>query len=488
MNTPKVKAIKTAPTKGAQHSNAVAEVGIEEKRVRKIVKSALRGTENRAKFSAAINQFLSGLTLPRDYLMPRLPNGSDPTALANPWSRYDAAFAGSPVAGPLNTNECVGFVFRDALRYFVSTVGLAAQSVYTGVFGVNVAGPVEAFPTFWGTGGGLPCVSPDKPHGDYIYPGRVGPADQHRGWLMNNGDSLQVILNTGLYPVGQTVYCMIKQVSNGIWQDYVLTSFAGGTGIVTNTTVIPTTGYYAITFAYTANVIIQNSGTLNLYVGGAGATVFGQKALPNFSTNFSFVDAIRISSVSLMYTNTASPLNRQGQIVGIQVPKGSSWTQWTSFGTLVADKKSKILDALNGMYGFLKPTSADDFNLQVYELPDFQLNTAAGSEMVFDLYPKSDFLALVAQVNIAAGQTGYWTLGAAVEFTTQNQWIELHCADLSHEEMQMALDFLVNVPQWHTNALHWDDIWESIKGAARDTWSAVKEIAPIALAAAPLLL
>lgn len=481
-----VKATTTEKQLGGQNA-------VEEKRVRKLVKAALRSeTMNNpctlGKWNAHVNQFLSGLTLPRDYTVPRLPNGADPTAIANPWARYDANFPAAAAGLPQRFNESPAFVFRDALRFFVSIVSLVSQAVYTGTFSITTVGASESFPNFTSEGGCLSASTTDRPHGDRIYPGRIGPADNFRGWLCNNGDSFQIVINTALYPALQVLYAHVKVLNNGQWQDVSLFQYGGSTGIVAQAFTTPKTGYYAVAFSYSGNALIANAGTLNIYVGGAGQSVFGQKTLPSFSTNYSFIDSLRIVGASLMYTNTASPLNRQGQILGLQVPKGSSWIQWTDFGGLAADKKTVIMDVLNGMYGFLKPTSADDLNMQVYELPDDNAAQNVGNDMVFDLYPKSDFLVVVPQVTIAGGQSGYWTVGAAVEFTTMNQWIELHTSALTHEQLESALDFLSQVPQWHTNSLHWDDIWGAIKDAARDTWSMVKEIAPIAVAAAPLLL
>jgi hypothetical protein len=188
-----------------------------------------------------------------------------------------------------------------------------------------------------------------------------------------------------------------------------------------------------------------------------------------------------------LYTNTASPLNRQGQIAGLQVPKGTAWLQYSDFTQLAEDKKSVTRDIVEGAYGFLKPTSTDDFRMRIYEIPGDTTSTS-DEQVVFELYPDSDYLALIANVNIPAGQTGYVTIAASVEYTTLNQWISIKLGRMSEMEIREALEVFSRIPQWHTNDLHWDDIWSWIKDTAKDVWSGIKEIAPLVAAAAPLLL
>jgi hypothetical protein len=486
----KINKVERAPKGGPAASVLLGarpyDLASEEKRVRKLVKQAIKATGT--SYRGEINQLLAGLTLPRDYQVPRLPNGSDPTGAAHPWAKYDVAYPSNIAVDPQAFNESPSFLFRDALRNFVHIVYMGAQAAYTGAMTFTTTGNMDNFPTYPTQGGGLLTVSTDTPHGKVLYPGRVGPADQHRGWLANTNDAIQLAIDTTPYAAGQTLYAHIKQLQNGTWKNIGQLPFAGSTGTVTQTYYVGKTGYYAITFTYSNNTMIANTANLVLYVGTTGQTVWGQKSLPNFDVNYNFIDALRVVGVSLMYTNTASPLNQQGQIVGLQVPKGSSWLQWASFGTNSVDQKSRILKAANGMYGFLKPTSRDDLDMIVYELPDQANVQNAGNECVFNLYPSSDFLCVIPQVNIVAGQTGYWTIGTSVEYTTMNQWIELHTSAITNAELDSVFDVLGPIEQWHTNGLHWDEIWGEIKSVARDVFNGIKEIAPIALAAAPLLL
>jgi len=312
--------------------------------------------------------------------------------------------------------------------------------------------------------------------------------------IMTGGDVLQITLNPGVYAPGSTVTLAIKRLNAGIWIPVTQFAHAQISGVQTFTYTADVTGYYAFAFGYSqpGSVAALSVGDLTLVVGGAGAypcTVWGQKSLPGYVDNFAFVEALRITAVSLMYTNTASNLNNQGQIVGLQAPKGSAWLQFTDFQTVAADKKSVTRDIKEGNYGFLKPTSTLDIAAMViYELPSDGIQATQYEDNVFTIYPESDYLVTIASCNVLAGQVGYLTIAAALEYTTLNQWIEVRRGKLTDQELKEALFVLSGLQQWHTNELHWDDIWEGIKDVGRSIWSGIKDVAPVLAAAAPMLL
>jgi len=475
---------------------------------RKIVRAELKQLSNAA--SAETAQLLSSLTMPKDYLVPRLGAnfGADSTALANPWTRIDVEFPESSASVTLptemNPNYHQTFVYRDVLRFSlrpaVITTSVAAPLgfVYQGNMIYQPIVGCETFPKY--PAEGLLPIQGEAIHGVSLYPGHLDDSDQHRGWLLTQGNQLALTLNSASYPLGSLVLTTVKFLEAGTWVPVAQFSQAPATGIGVFTYLAKYTGYYAISTHLTnigSGILAGIPGIIAINGVPAGfppATVFSswsQNALPYLNDVSSFVKSIRITGVSTMYTNTASPLNRQGQITGLQVPKGTNFIRFTDFDVVSTDKKSITLDIVEGMYGFLKPTSSEDMRMRVFTFPGPAQTESIGgfnSELVFRIYPDTDYLCVIANVNIDAGQVGYITNAVSVEYTTLNQWISVKYGTVSEEEFQCALQCLTQVPQWHTNGLHWDDIWGWIKSTAKDVWSGIKEIAPLAAAAAPLLL
>ena len=502
-NNKNLKAAPTAVTNGNPNSsgkkkkkkNVRASISLtaDDAKTRAIVKQELRGLRVMHK---DIPQLSAALAMPKDYLVPRFGGsvGSDPTAVANPWARIDVNFPDATVLKPdeFNGDWCPTYVFRDALRFCITPFSLDPSglnpSIYTGNFTIRPAQGVEIYPRLYRVG----WLSGPLVHGDTLYPGRLGPSDQHRGLLLSQGNVLKVNMSTAALNHGSYYILVVKRLSAGQWVPFEEYQDLPGTP-GSHTIVITKTGYYAFTYTYYQGgalfTLPSQPGNFQIEMGVPGSmyTTWSQLALPHFSSAFSFVDAVRLTGVSLMYTNTASPLNHQGQIVGLQVPKGTSWLQYTSFSDVSEDKKSVTRDIVEGCYGFLKPTSEDDFKMCIYEVPG---DTTIGTDedIVFSLYPDSDYLAVIASVNVTAGQTGYLTVAASLEYTTLNQWISVKQGQLSDVELKESLEVFSRIPQWHTNALHWDDIWDWVKSTAKDVWNGIKEIAPLAAAAAPLLL
>lgn len=491
---------KKAKKKKLKKNVAAVDMRTEADKVtRKLIRQELglrEGMSLRSGFAKHIPQLAAALSMPKDYLVPRFGGslGSDPTAIANPWARFDISYPAATTTLPDEMNPSLFplFTFRDALRFSIFPYPLEGQSLYRTDMTYYPTMGLETFPKFqsviWSSG--------EKVHGPNLYPGRLGPSDQHRGILLTQFNRLIITIDTALYPIGSSILLVVKRLASAQWVPVAEYSILAGAGVVNSTYTCTRTGYYAFSFVLqnsTIPFLNANSGYFVLDMGAIGFTntTWAQRSLPHFQDAYPFVEAVSITGVSTMYTNTASPLNRQGQICGLQVPKGTYWLQFTDFDTVAEDKKSVTRDIVEGQYGFLKPTSAEDFKMRIFEFPGDQVNQTTdvrGEQLIFNIYPDSDYLLTFGNVNVDAGRVGYVTLAASVEYTTLNQWISVKRGSISESELNEALEVLSGLPQWHTNDLHWDDIWSWIKDTAKDVWNGIKEIAPIAAAAAPLFL
>lgn len=458
----------------------------EQKKTRQIVRSELKLLDKHL-YQPHINQFLAALALPKDYVVPRLGGamGSDPTALANPWSRFDVTWPAAPLPPEMDGQCYTAFAFRDPCRFLVHPYK-GTTSYYKATFSWIITQGVEVYPEY------RDCVDDAGTgmHGPILYPGRVAPGDQHRGWILSSGDHMIVALSAVAFPSGSYALVTIKRAVAGQWCPVKQFQCPAGAGARDYDYTAEFTGYYAVTFqlvtATFAGTTINTSGVVNLIYAN-GQTSWAHKALPFFSESRELADALRITGVGLCYTNQSAPINRQGQVTCLQCPKGTTWQDFLDYSSIGSDKKSVTRDVTNGSYGFLKPTSIDDLKMRVPCLPadptgeDYQ-------QYCFDIYPDSDYLCTHVVIKDVNGRSGYVTAAASIEYTTLNQWIEVRGGKITEQEMFQVLELLSRMPQWHENGLHWDDIWSWIKETAKDVWNGIKEIAPIAAAAAPLLL
>jgi len=437
-------------------------------------------------------RLLQSLTLPGEYPWPRVSSayGSDPTATGKLFRKPGLRYPALTGAGDLPANSMVGFAFRDALRAALYAFGLNAGDtcIYVAQFQTRaVAGQGTYYPLYDQPAALDQVASTVSPHGDFLYLGRLGPSDPARGFLCSDGDKMTVLWagGTGL-PPGATVDVVISKFVSTTWVDvfefnldpFVGTSFDYG---------IQSTGYYSVSFntrttatsapssVYTGTVAITSNG-------GVMSMMWAQNSLPNIEDVLTQVKSYSVTALSIMMTNTASPLNRQGQIVGLQLPRGTNPFNFIDFDTVSGDAKAFQLDAVNGMYGFAKPTSPSDMDKRVFQFAAaFDI---IDQEFVFSLIPESDYLVISAQVTDPNGRQGYWTFDHNVEYVSLSQWADLRLPEAKAMDFESALVLMTQIPQWHENALHLSDIWEGIKDVARGVWGGVKEIAGVA---APLL-
>jgi len=443
-------------------------------------------------------RILSSMTLPKESEPVRVGSafGSDPTATAKLFRRLNVINGSQTFPSDIPNADTVGFAFRDALRSMIYSFGLNSADgfEYSADFAldINTAPGIEFYPRYEGPLSLNLSSSTVSPHGENLYFGRNGKTDQHRGIFATGGPSTTLSVIIPPIPLLTTGIVQINlwRFLGDVWASaatYELPANVGGTANMN----LAVTGYYSITFScgsVGATISTEITGHVNLTQYGASSPMtWAQLPLPNVEDVLPVVRAYRITSVSLMLTNTASPLNRQGQIVGIQLPKESDFLNFLDFDEVASDLKSQSFSVVNGMYGFLKPTSPDDFDMRVFQyIPSYTFNNFA--DYVFDLIPESDYLLIHSQVVDPNGRQGYWTPAYNVEYESISQWSDLKTSDATQLDLSKALTLLPDVPQWHENDFHFSDIWDWIKDTASSVWSGIKEIAPVALAAAPLLL
>jgi hypothetical protein len=251
-------------------------------------------------------------------------------------------------------------------------------------------------------------------------------------------------------------------------------------------------GYYAVKLSYGPFLVPSGSAIdmdvdVTIYNTNTYGMAWAHKAAPQIAQFKDNIQTFDVLGSSLMYTNTASPLNRQGKIVARELPSKTMWSAFTDFDTVANMSLAVVKDAPLGMYGFIRPEGDDLGNFVTLQ---YDTNNAADTddEFLFHLFPDEPYLIIHASVNTAAGRDGYLTRNISIEYTSLSMFIDQIEGDVDEDDLKHALKLLAKIPQFHDNPFHFSDVWDWIKDTAKDVWSAVKEVAPIAMAAAPLLL
>jgi len=456
------------------------------KMLRQLLKNQNLGT--------ALEAVLASLALPGSAPTVRLGSqfGSVKTAVSKPQYIQAVSFPTSGV-GDLPQTDILAFKFNDILRAFVTSVGLTPTQYvhYQSISSVSLVTDAQIYPRMAPfiritAGGSAPFLDASNLYGPLLYFVRNGTADQNRGFLLSTGFALVVTFLA--LPPGSTLEVTLNKFDGSTWFSY---QTAGATDLAPSVTFnITSTDYYSLSFTSTSAAATGNQNVKVDIYGNGGGTItspvgmaWGQFTSPTFENVVNAVNSYRVNGSSLMYTNTSSPLYRQGQVVMRQLPTRSNWIDFNSIDLLNTEQDSGIIQAVDGAYLFHKPVSAEEFSLTRTFYPDPSIPVYQ-QDFVTEILPISGPILIGARVTDPNGRSGYWTPSASIEFETLSQWFETEQVHLASDQLEKALVALTALPQYHTNDFHLSDIWDGIKSFASDVWSGIKEVVPIV---APLI-
>lgn len=432
--------------------------------------------------------------------------GSRPTGVCSLYERNDTSF---PVGGqPYNGNYSGQlFAFRSALRF---TLFAVSEQEYWRVANFNYSAiqPTKVSTTGTESFFGLPILTDPStgevgPHGEVLYPGRLGPSDPHYGYLSNNGDTFRVSNVTAL--PGQNFLIQMYKFNRCDWSPVTSATMTGSALV---NFAIQEPGYYAFSIRAPVpgpGLSFPTDIRLELILGRSQdprQAYWVQKALPDFDRNVDTIQNVKFHGVSAMWTNTTPMLTKGGQISMMQIPAKSWWGDYAGYDN-VAARNTNVnaqLPANDGAYLFLKPSRVSDFDFLTEFVPT---NAVAGANVTegqsgpthtawFYILPESDFITISLNLIDLAGPAGYWTVRTDIEYSSVDQWRNLVTPDINTRVISEALPLIAAAPQFHTNDFHLSDLWNWVKGAASKVANAITEYGPsvlkVAAMVAPLLL
>lgn len=411
--------------------------------------------------------------------------GAQPTGATKLFHRFKETFPAGPTPIPVEV-----FCFRSFLRAAVYSYWGANSYDYTAAeIYVRLARmePVVLNP-------GPLRSNTDGPHGFYLWPGRLGLSDPHRGYWVDGGGTIHV---DSLSPVGASGIALILKVQDGReWVEVDRKFLVVGTP--SNSFSITAPGYYSVSVmnlepVSTGGVPPQHLFSMSVRCSVVGMR-FGHLALPDMEQNFAAVAKGRVNAVSVMITNTTALISRQGQVTGAQLPPGTDWRSYQTYESISGLQNSYNDDAVEGIYGFLKPEDPADFTMiseftalapgvsnGLAEMPDLQ-------DAAFIIIPERAFIVAALSTEVQTGYTGTLTMGYQVEYVSTDQWRELTVSDIHSSTLDMAINGIAHLPQWHKNEWHIDELWNDIRSFASNVAQGVVKYAPIAAEVASLLL
>lgn len=430
------------------------------------------------------------------------------TAVATPWERIDGRWAPNegtvyPLSPYPPSSQMFGALFRDPVRSAVLYDANASTEPfeYRAQFNTSISAlepGSNAFTYVSKTAADYPhmsalqtvqwrAVTDFQPHGPTQYPGIAQGSDGKFVWLDTLStagltNSITAAFNASLTSGQQAKMCLDRWDDGRIEEELVSGSAVSGQSSIV--LLVPYSGYYAVRFASNFNCTITN---LRYY--NNGSPVYCHLPLPGLTANAASAPAIRVTAASLMYTNEAAPLNKQGKITGLQAPEGLGWTKYVAggnpFANVSGDNNAVTMPANNGLYGFLKPTKMTDFDFRAH------LEMTGDGVLIDSHYPlreQSAYLVISVSITVAAGRDSYWTRTYGIEYETTDVWRSLDAPNLRASEFQAALLLLKSVSQWHENPLHWSDVKKAVAGALRTAVRLAPQIQKLASTALPMLL
>jgi len=256
----------------------------------------------------------------------------------------------------------------------------------------------------------------------------------------------------------------LRRYENGTLLEHFVTSpQAAGT---TEMDLTPTkNGYYVIEFLCpTAPGFVLQVQGMSLY--GNGNACFAHNMVQDLVTELYNVKTVRIVGQSLTYTNSSPVIDKGGKCAMFQLNGGEDWLDFAEGGyeKIASANGSGRMTTENGMYGFLKPSSASDFEMR--SCAGF---TQTGSlEIVyFDLDKPTQMLVFASEITQEDGRDAYFTFSTSLEFRTQNQWFEQLDSETNAELFEKSMALIRDLKQYHENPFHLSDLAQGAKSAIK---------------------
>jgi hypothetical protein len=446
-----------------------------------------------SKIGKMVEDIMGSYTLPAAHRAVRYNDGMNEfeTAISSPWAQFTATWYNgtsySSTKQQLPANNTQAFVFRDIVRNFVVYDGNPSGLImnYTGYF--PVSGSINWTALFSCS---FYCVNSDfcpiafltnaaySPHGTYLYTGNYG---NHRYVWIDKGCTISYSFSGGT-STGSSDKMEVYQydtTDKGINTSLPITWSSGSASI---SFTAPSSAYYGFLLTTLTGSFNVSCTLADPNSAGNGVSHFCHLPAPGFENNKTSIGSYRLGGSAIQYANTASVMNLEGNIYGLQAPSADSWQEYVNDTTKVPSSEGvKRLNAEKGIYGFYMPRSKTEIGAWKDQL------LSEGGQMTsvsYNLKCSDDYLVVQVDCPDNSSKVGVWLNYLNVEYRTTDVWRNTDVARIGPEVYETAVSSLKNVVQWHENPTHLEDIWNSIKSSVLTVAGAVEKYGPTAISLA----
>jgi len=387
---------------------------------------------------------------------------------------------------------CATIVYNGAAQpWSYDMYGLDSDDKYTsdGVFITGDGGPLNYQY-------GIPTADiPYHPHGSMWFAGNH-PSYSEFKWFFIPGGSSALFTYTGIADVtGAFTISAHKYIGNqGVHLGY-LTS--GGVEYDGTTPVTTTLDFEELTPGYYAFYINESGSstpgtTVSCVIsGGSSETpldIFEHHPLPDYETNYKFVDGIRINAASIHTADRAATQYNEGTIVQLQVGPRKHWLGYvaeagaTPIVNVLAKKLSKEASNLKkGAYTSMKLVTEKDLDMKDTITAEDDILT----DSAWDITLPNGCMMHALYCSNNTGKDIWFETNFMIEFETQNKWFDVKSPGISKETFDKAMMIFSQTEQYHENPLHISDIWNGIKTGVSKAIGFARDVGSVAEIAAP---
>lgn len=395
-----------------------------------------------------------------------------PVAVAKPIQEIKINWANAS-AGDIPTTDMVLFLFRNAARHFIfyDSNPTNAVATYNWRSSNDDANPTR-FVTAAGAGPsslGLheieptaaTAATPYAPHGPILF---AGEAEGHKYIWVDEQGGIAVTTNvTGAVANNDIVFEVFQYIDGRRKLAFTTAVTAGAIPAAFTTGTTLSKGYYNVLITHTAGSDVLNYVTVASSNGAGPAGVWCHRPLSGFTSNIQKIQAYAITAASLLWRNTASYQNAQGDFGATQVGKGVGWETVAAQGGysgIAAAYANQWVSrfAAKGEYAFMKPEDAEDFAMNA----DVEQGSTTWSTCTFPLEERSAFLVFAASVSDTAGRDTTVRLASHVQYETNDTWSDIRPPTSIRADWENAMAALCSMEQFYENPTHIKEILASI--------------------------
>lgn len=316
----------------------------------------------------------------------------------------------------------------------------------------------------------------ETPHGDNLFPVQVQGS---RKMFVFKGPGETILIGHNQSGAGTFVYNFYTLIDGA--EQFFRSS--GNITVSTNFSTITTAdpiGYYAVTVTCSA-APSSASFTLNVDQAISGPT-WAHLHADGLAGELMKIGDLRGLAKSVRISNATPDLYRQGHVVAVQTSGSLSWIDFAVKSDpfkFVASMNGALQpsDVRNGLFTYLKPTSADDFEFRKNVDNNVLANNRAGAIV------EDDDCCMVVVIRVAdtTNQIFNALVTDVYEYRTNSQQEEVAFSEMTEVENLTSFDNLRAVPQFAENPLHIRQIWDKIKQITSQGMNLIRTYGPTVL-------